>query len=44
MTNQQVIFRYKATDTGKARGCNLTAEEFINLASSALGFDHNWRL
>ena len=29
ITNQQVTFRYKATDTGKARRCNLTAEEFI---------------
>lgn len=29
ITNQQVAFRYKATDTSKARRCNLTAEEFI---------------
>jgi hypothetical protein len=29
ITNQQVTFRYKATDTGKARRCNLTVLEFI---------------
>jgi len=29
ITNQQVTFRCTATDTGKARRCNITAEEFI---------------
>ncbi len=29
ITNQQVTFRYKATDTGKIKTCKLSVEEFI---------------
>jgi hypothetical protein len=29
ITNQQVTFRYKATDTGKTKTCKLSVEEFI---------------
>lgn len=29
ITNQQVAFRYKATDTGKIKTCTLSVEEFI---------------
>jgi hypothetical protein len=29
ITNQQVAFRYKPTDTGKIKTCTLSVEEFI---------------